>query len=630
MTGSLEVPSRSAATRTLQQYGLVVLSLIAALGLSLALRGYVYPRPLFILALVFSIFSLSTRGFGPGLLGAGLATLAVRLLFPEWLPHYGLVSDGAIFGAAAVAVSIFRSAKLREEARRNLIEEQLQVSQQRLTLAQSAAHLGGWERDLRTNALTISGEYGAQFGLTAGDPPLTFEKWMARVHPDDRERIQALLEDTIERTHVWDAEFRVVWPDGSIRWLLGKGTVLLDDTGKPVRIAGVNIDITDRKRAEAALHASELQYKEVFDNISACMFLVDVTVDGRFAFISFNPAEEKAVGLSSAQVSGKFVEEVFNEELAAKLVGNYRRCVENGAPIAYDDELDLPGGQRSFHSNLIPMRNAEGRIHLIVGVCIDTTDQKEAEVAARRSLEEIAHLNRVGAMGELTASLAHELNQPLAAILVNAQAASRYLSGEPPDFTEVRECLTEIVADDKRAGEVIQRLRTLLKKEQSQSTEVDLNEVVADVIRLVRNDALLRQTTVAFESCATLPPIVGDRVQLYQVVLNLIVNALDAAADRPVGSRRLWVRTAQPEGGGVQLTVEDSGTGIDENDLPRVFEPFFSTKREGLGMGLSISRSIVLAHGGRLWAENNPDGGAIFKCTLPLAQKAAAASASFS
>ena len=169
-------------------------------------------------------------------------------------------------------------------------------------------------------------------------------------------------------------------------------------------------------------------------------------------------------------------------------------------------------------------------------------------------------------MGELTASIAHELNQPLAAILSNAQAANRFLNGESPDLAEVQKCLTDIVADDKRAGEVIKRFRSPLKKDEFQASVVDLNEVVGDVIRLIRNDALLRGASVTFEPCPDLPPVLGDRIQVHQVVLNLIVNGLQATAERRSGDRWVLVRTAEVDGGRVELSVEDSGKGIAEGD----------------------------------------------------------------
>jgi C4-dicarboxylate-specific signal transduction histidine kinase len=261
----------------------------------------------------------------------------------------------------------------------------------------------------------------------------------------------------------------------------------------------------------------------------------------------------------------------------------------------------------------------------IFGTCQDVTDQRLAEVSIRRSLDEITHLNRVSAMGELTASLAHELNQPLAAILSNAQAAGRFLGGESPDLAQVRECLTDIVADDKRAGEVITRIRGLLKQRASQPSLVDLNEVVSDTIRLLGNDAMLRNVSVKVEPFPGLPAVLGDRIQLYQLALNLIMNGLDAVAERSPGDRWVLVRTAEAGGGGVELTVEDSGNGVAASDLARVFEPFFSTKQEGLGIGLSISRSIVQVHGGKIWAENSARHGAIFHCVFPVAQQSAAA-----
>ena len=257
---------------------------------------------------------------------------------------------------------------------------------------------------------------------------------------------------------------------------------------------------------------------------------------------------------------------------------------------------------------------------------LDISSRKRAEIEARRNLDEIAHLNRVAAMGELTASVAHEINQPLTAILSNAQAAGRFLSGKTPDLAEVRECLTDIIADNKRAAEVIKRLRALLKKGEFQASVVDLNDVVRDVIRLLGHDALLRKASVVFEPLAGLPPVLGDRIQLYQVALNLIVNGLAAVTEQAPRDRWLLVRTAESSCGCVELTVEDSGKGIAESDLARVFEPFFTTKQEGLGMGLSISRSIVQAHGGRLWVENSAGGGAIFGCVLPVAQQGAAVS----
>jgi PAS domain-containing protein len=222
--------------------------------------------------------------------------LSLYFAFPEWLPRCGLVSDVAVFGLVTFTLNAFSGSKLRSEARGRMVEEQLRTSERRLTLSQSAARLGVWDRDLRTNEIAICGECAGLYGLPPNHPLLTYEEWLKLIHPLDREGVQELLREAVERRHVWDTEFRVVWPDGSVHWILTKGTVFLDDTGRPVRSAGVNLDITDRKQAQAALRESDLQYKEVFSNISVCMFLLDVTPGRTFQAHEFQSRRRESRG----------------------------------------------------------------------------------------------------------------------------------------------------------------------------------------------------------------------------------------------------------------------------------------------------------------------------------------------
>jgi C4-dicarboxylate-specific signal transduction histidine kinase len=247
----------------------------------------------------------------------------------------------------------------------------------------------------------------------------------------------------------------------------------------------------------------------------------------------------------------------------------------------------------------------------------DVTQRHEAGTEIRMRDREIAHLNRVGAVGELATSLAHELGQPLGAILTNAQAVRRLLTRESLDMNELRETVNDIIADDQRAGEVIQRMRALLRKEEMPRDAVDLNDIVLTVLRLVAGDAGLRQATVDHDLAPSVPPVMGDRVQLEQVVLNLVMNGLDAVSERPSGERAVRVSTSISDGH-VCLTVQDSGPGLREPDLARVFEPFYTTKTHGLGMGLPICRTIVEAHGGEIRAGNAPGGGAAFDCDFPI------------
>ncbi|MHA7628997.1 sensor histidine kinase [Corallococcus sp. M7] len=243
--------------------------------------------------------------------------------------------------------------------------------------------------------------------------------------------------------------------------------------------------------------------------------------------------------------------------------------------------------------------------------------EKLAEMEARRTLEQLAHVSRVAALGELTASLAHEINQPLSAILSNAQAVRRQLNATPTELEEMREALGDIIADGKRAGEVIHRMRVLLKRGEPRRELHSLNDLVREVARLLVNDMHLRGAELHLSLDPALPAVEGDGIQLQQVVLNLLINAMDAMAEVPAGQRQVRVLTASPVAGRVELRVQDSGGGIEPSRLARIFEPFYSTKEHGLGMGLSISRSIVEAHGGRLQAESPPGQGALLRCVLP-------------
>jgi two-component system sensor kinase FixL len=222
-------------------------------------------------------------------------------------------------------------------------------------------------------------------------------------------------------------------------------------------------------------------------------------------------------------------------------------------------------------------------------------------------------------MGALAASLAHELNQPLTGILSNAQAARRFLQVVPPDLAELHAILNDIVEDDKRAGEVIERLRELLRKGDFHALPLDLNGLVRDVARLLNSDALIRNAQIQLVFTGRPPTVIGDRIQLQQVMLNLLVNAMDAMAECTQERRVVTVETATSDDGFGRVCVRDAGVGIVPGMLDRIFEPFYTTKPQGMGMGLSISRSIVDAHGGRIWALNNPDGGSTFGFTVPLA-----------
>jgi len=261
-----------------------------------------------------------------------------------------------------------------------------------------------------------------------------------------------------------------------------------------------------------------------------------------------------------------------------------------------------------------------GRTRLYAGFMEDITERKRVEQEIAQQRDQLAHVTRVSAMGQLASSLAHELNQPLGAILRNAEAAELFLKDPSPDLEELRAILADIRKDDQRAGEVIDRMRALMKRgEGAERSRLDLLLLALDTVTLVRPDAERRRVRLEVETGPAVPAVHGDRVQLQQVLLNLLLNAMDALDDNPSAKRFVTV-CARPVGVMVEVAVRDTGHGIPEDKLSHVFEPFFSSKLNGLGMGLAISRDIIRAHGGRLWAKNNEAGGATFTFTLPAAE----------
>jgi signal transduction histidine kinase len=259
------------------------------------------------------------------------------------------------------------------------------------------------------------------------------------------------------------------------------------------------------------------------------------------------------------------------------------------------------------------------QLHLVGETVANSLASAQAEREAGRLRQELAHIGRVSAMGELAASLAHELNQPLTAILNNAEVAQQHLGSAAPDIGELREILADIVADDKRAAGVIQRLRALLKKGKLEHVPLDINDVVGEVAQLVRNDVVLRNVPMTVDLASGLPGVRGDRVQLQQVILNMVLNGLEAMVGNNGRERGLVIRTSRAGDAAVRVAVEDSGAGIDMKDVDRMFQPLYTTKPDGLGMGLAIARTIIDAHGGQLRASNNAGPGATFQFTLPVA-----------
>ena len=474
------------------------------------------------------------------------------------------------------------------------------------------------------------------------------QNWIWMTHPEDRNitldawRTAVLLGERCEVEH----RLRV-GETGEYRWHLARAVPVRNQVGKIVRWYGSCTDIEDQKQVEGALRESRLRLEdrvtERTAELSAAVVALQTEITERAAaeralrsseerfgtafhsspdaivilrqsdyrFLEVNEKWEAMFGYTPAEAVGRTAGElglVVNEEERRQV----RAQLEAQGFIR---ELELETRSKSGDALRVVMvaHTVEmGGEPCYIMILRDITERKRSESMLQQQQRELAHLSRVASLGELSGALAHELNQPLAAILANVRAAQRMISVDAPNLAELREVLEDIALDDRRAGEVIFRLRGLLKKSDVQPRPVRIEEIVSEVLALLHSDLIQRRVSVQTDLEPNLPPAMGDRVQLQQVLLNLMLNACEAMADRPPSERRITIAAARSEAG-VRLSVSDHGSGIPAGRLEQIFEPFVTTKDHGLGLGLAICRSIVSAHGGRMWVLNNSsDPGATF------------------
>ena len=380
-------------------------------------------------------------------------------------------------------------------------------------------------------------------------------------------------------------------------------------------LAALLVQIVRRRRAERALKESEERWRSVFETSAAGVAVLDK--DARL--VATNLAFQAMLGYSDQELrTVSLVDLGFPDDRdALRRLGDELR---RGAYPRHDAVTQLrrrDGAAMWSHIYFSSILDDNSKPRLIIATALDITDHKAAEEAARTAQSELAQVARLTAMGEMSASIAHEINQPLAAIVANGNAGLRWLANAAPDLDEVRATLKRIVNDGHRAGKVISGVRTLFKKNAQARGPIDVNDLVREVLSLVQGELESRRVTVETE-LGQLPPVIADRTQLQQVILNLITNALDAMAaidDRP---RVLRLRSERCEPGKIMVTVHDSGPGIEKKNIHRIFEPFFTTKSNGTGMGLSICRSVVESHGGQLMASHGHPYGAVFQIVLPI------------
>jgi PAS domain S-box-containing protein len=377
-------------------------------------------------------------------------------------------------------------------------------------------------------------------------------------------------------------------------------------------LAGI---VEEQRERASILRESEARFRSLADTVPVLIWMSGV--DKLYSF--FNKAWLDFSGRTLEAELGNGWTAGLHRDDFDRYIELYDKCFNSCEDFTIEFRLRRHDGKYCwFLARGVPRFASDGAFLGYIGSAIDVTRRRETESEFRQQRAALAHMTRVSTMGELAASLAHELNQPLTAILSNAQAAQRFLATNPVDLEEVRAILADIVYDDNRAGEVIRRVRTLVRKQPREFTALDLAGIISEVVALLHTDAILHNVRVTLELTQNLPHVRGDRVEMQQVLLNLLINAFDAMKDALRWKREVVVWAEAVRSDIVRVGVRDSGPGLSGDMRDKIFEPFFTTKRQGMGMGLSISRSIVEAHGGRLWAENNSDYGATFYFTLPV------------
>jgi PAS domain S-box-containing protein len=378
----------------------------------------------------------------------------------------------------------------------------------------------------------------------------------------------------------------------------------------------------ERKRAETELRESEQNYRMLFESIDEGFCTIEVLFDQNekpvdYRFLQISPSFERQTGIKNA--AGRRMREIAprHEEHWFEIYG---RIALTGEPMRFENEAKQLGRWYDVYA----FRVEDPRRRRVGILFNDITERKRAEAEARDSERryrevqaELAHASRVATMGQLMASIAHEVRQPIAAVVTNAQAGLNWLGAQPPDLEEVRQTLGCIVRDGMRAGDVIGRIRALIEKAPPRKEDLEINEAVLEVIALTRAEVLKSGVSVRTQLAEGLPVIRADRVQLQQVILNLIINAVEAMSGVGEGARELLISTGRDASNGVLISLRDSGPGLDPKSLDRLFEAFYTTKAQGMGLGLAISRSIIEAHGGRLRASANVPRGAVFQFTVP-------------
>ncbi len=500
------------------------------------------------------------------------------------------------------------------------VEEALRRSKQELEETMDAVPIRIWSATSTGGPVYFNKRYRDHLRSVVARPedleePRIDKLLQELVHPEDAPEVMRALQNTTETGGAGVMRFRWREKDGVYRWAECRVEPRRDQSGAIVQWYGVSLDIDDEVRAQETLRERERELSLLVDMVPGHLYRV--TPEGETAFLNKHVVDYLGVDTSDKMRLEEAMATIFHPDDTAEVNDVFGRCLATGECFSMKYRLRRHDGvYRWMIGRAEPLRDEDGRIIQWFGLCHDIDDQVRAEEAARRASDKLARATQAASLAELSASIAHEVNQPLAAIVANSHACHRWLSAEPPNLERAKITAERITRDANAVADVVSRIRALFRRTPHARSPEDVNRLIGEVCRLVADDIAVRGIRIKTALEPDLPPVALDRIQVQQVFVNLIRNgieAMDAVAD---GARALQILSRRDGPDAIRVEVRDAGTGF--KDPERVFEPFFTTKQDGMGMGLPICRSIIESHGGRLWTANNEPCGATVAFTLPL------------
>ncbi len=490
------------------------------------------------------------------------------------------------------------------------------VRDERFRLGIEGSGIGIWDLDLSTNTLLWSNTTRTLFGVP-NDLPLTYELFLSLLEPQDRERTDQAIRRSLETGCSFDMQYRVDGQSQSHQWIRARGSVVRDEQGVPRHLSGLVIDIDDQKQAEEALRIRESHLRSILETIPDAM----IVIDGSGVMQFFSSAAERQFGYSESEAIGQNVSMLMPTPDRSRHDGYLARYLSTGERHIIGIGRIVTGQRKdgtTFPMHLSIGEMQSGGVPYFTGFARDLTEHQQTQARLQELQSELVHVSRLSAMGEMASSLAHELNQPLAAISNYMKGSRRLLAtSSDPNRSRIESAMDRAAEQALRAGQIIRRLRDFVSRGESEKRVESLAKLIEEAGALGLVGAREQGVQLRFNLNPKHDLVLVDRVQIQQVLVNLFRNALEAMAHSP--QRELIASNAKVTDDMIEVAVFDTGSGIPDDVMSHLFQTFFTTKETGMGVGLSISRSIIESHGGRMWAESNSSGGATFRFTLPAA-----------